>query len=170
MTAYTGPPPDLAALRQALAETDAAFHVLAARVGRDHWQALVPGAACSAGQTLAHILIIHELVPGLVSKARWGQGVINYVPWLVDQINLRWARWAGDRTDAERVAARHQRATAATLAVIDTLEPDDWGRSARSFSRGQYTVERLVRLPIRHFEEHAPAIERLLGGASASDG
>lgn len=161
----TSPQPDVAALRSALSEADAAFGALAVRVGREHWDAREAGAPWSAGRTLTHILLIHEFVPKLVAKACRGQGAFNYLPWLVDQVNVLAAQWAGSRTDAERVAARHQRVTAATLAVIDTLEPDDWGRAARFFSRCDYTVERLVRLPVSHFAEHAPAIERLLSGS-----
>ncbi|MSQ10814.1 MAG: DinB family protein [Dehalococcoidia bacterium] len=148
-------------MRRELEDTDAAFGGLAARVGFEHWHTRPEGGPWSAGQTLTHILLIHEFVPQLVANARRGRGAFNF-PWLVAHVNVLGARWAGSRTDALRVAGRHHHATATTLALIDTLAPHEWERSARFFSRGQYTMERLVRLPIQHYAEHAPDIGRML--------
>lgn len=78
-------------------------------------------------------------------------------------------RWVVERQYARSAAAPALDAFTLrrreTLAVLDGLGEDDWGRGGSHAQRGWMTVRRIVHGWAKHDDEHADQIRRALAGA-----
>lgn len=153
--------PDRDSIRRELAETRAQFHALLASLADGDLQG--PTATkWNVGELLMHLITSYERTPAEIAHARAGMGMWNLPLPLLDRLNYVATRWQARRITSEALRARYDWAYTAMLAMLDTVEDDEWQRGARFFSERHYTVEDLFHLHPRHFAEHARHMSRHL--------
>ena len=155
-------------LRTELEETRQAFHHLLAEVTADDWDLPSNNPAWTLGEMMYHITVATQNIPADVA-------ILRKVPWLPNPpigllhlLNGPLTRWGAGQYPRERLLEKFERDHANLLALLDTVQEDEWekGRAYRAYDppllEGFVTMEDLFHYQKYHFEQHAKDIRAIL--------
>ena len=141
---------------QVRAELEAAretFHRLVAEAG-PRWHEKSATTAWTVGEVLVHLTWALEYLPREVEAARKGKGMFNMPQWLADPASYWIIRRQARKSGPAAILRRYDAAMDATLAALGTVPDSDWGRGARFYGHGFYSVADLFATPGQHLAEH----------------
>lgn len=155
-------------LRAELEETRQAYHALLAEVTEENWDLPSANPAWTLGEMLYHITIATQNIPLDVA-------LIRRVPWLpnppldfLNALNGPLTRRGARHYPRAALAEKFDRDHAALLALLETVQEDEWtkGRTYQSYDPplldGFVTLETLFHYQKFHFDEHAKDIRYTL--------
>lgn len=147
-----------------LAQSSAAFHELLATLQEDDLSARRPGS-WSVGEAAIHVVGSVEQTPALIRALRRGRDHMN-LPLAIAEPAKRFYTWYAAHGATRAVLGRRfDVAHSAVLALVDTIQEDEWGRGGHAYGEGFWTVEYAFRHQLEHVEEHVRQIRGLLGPA-----
>jgi hypothetical protein len=149
--------PERAAIRAELEQTRVAFHRLLDSLSEADWKRKSRNPAWTTGELMSHMAQILDFYRNCIENARRGKATVPGLPlpllnWLNAFDTRRKARKATSAQVAQSYDANHAR----LLALLNTIQPHDWGLKTRSpLSPGGYlTIEAAFHGPTTHFKEH----------------
>lgn len=155
-------------LRAELEETRQAYHHLLAEVAEDDWDLPSANPIWTLGEMLYHITTATQNMPldiALIRRAPW---LPNPPISLFNKFNAPLTRWGARQYPRAALAEKFDRDHAALLALLDTVQDDEWskGREYLAYDppilEGFVTIETLFHYPKFHFDEHAKDIRATL--------
>ena len=163
MTDTTAPAPSKDAIKQELEATKAGYHQLLDSLSADDFKKKSGNSTWSNGQLMWHLGWGLSYVPETVSRCRSGKN-LNLPRGLFNAINPWITRWGSRGLTAEKAGQKYDEANALALAVLETVNVDEWLRSCR-MAGSVVTIESEFRMPAEHFAEHKADILKGLGRA-----
>jgi hypothetical protein len=161
LTLCTGTSTNRDAVHAELEKTRLAFHALLRSTPTTAWKLKIRGTPWQVGELLAHIVSLFECVPALLDRTprkRVHPGSCLEHRHRIDFLRLRRKVRRGNHLE---LARRYERAHAAILATVESLQASEWEREIPI--RGKpCSVAEVLSLPLRHFEEHTPQIRTAL--------
>ena len=164
-TEATADPPESprAAIRAALAATQAAYHHLLDSLNDTEWRQPSGDPAWTVGEQLAQAADELALVPRSVAAARTGR---DFSPpqarGVTRAINTRTTRQMVRHATPESVRAKYDTAYQAVCTALDAVAEEDWQRGATFFGEYQTVADVFRRVPT-DFAGHAAAVAQGLG-------
>lgn len=155
-------------LRAELEETRQAYHQLLAEVTEEDWDLPTPNPAWTLGEMLYHITAATQNIPldvALIRRAPW---LPNPPIGFLNTLNGPLTRWGATQYLRAALAEKFDRDHAALLALLDTVQDDEWthGREYLAYDppllEGFVTIETLFHYQKFHFDEHAKDIRATL--------
>lgn len=153
-------------LRQELKETRLAYHALLAAIPDSAWDNPTPNPAWNVRQMMFHITLALRFLPGDIALLRRGHS-LKVPPWLFNRVNEWYTGWAGNRQTRSSLAAEYDRHHESALALLDTIEPDEWMLAGEypdinQNLQGTQTIADMFHYLTVHFEEHAADVRQSL--------
>jgi len=151
--------PDRTAIRAELESVQAAFHQLVDSLSDADWRRKSPSSDWTIGEVLVHLTWSLEYLPREVAQAALGKGMFNNLPKAIaDPASLYYIRWLARKANRDNIVQRYDAAMAAVIAALDTVRDEDWGKGAKFYGEGFYSIEDLFHTPLDHFREHSVGI------------
>lgn len=163
MTQETGSVRD--ATQAALEEAQQTVHAVFDTLGAADWQATVfsEGETWTVRDVLYHLLDAERGMGWQVTRIRDGSGSGVPDDFDIDRWNRRVRRQSRDsQADGPALLAELDAAHAATLALVDSLQADDWRKVGRQAVAGEITVEQWFRVIAGHKMQHAAEVRAAL--------
>ncbi|MFQ5578572.1 MAG: DinB family protein [Anaerolineae bacterium] len=149
--------------KQLLTHSREQLNRLLARLTEEQWQTPVftEDNTWTVADIVAHLIETERGMSIQAHKARKGQETIPQ-GFDLDRYNAGMKKRMGTLSPAELLQGLAQ-VRAKTLAVIDTLTGEDWGKMGRHPSRGMITVEQYYHTIAAHERIHSEDIKNTLG-------
>jgi len=157
----TATSPTREAIRAELETTRSQYHELRNSLSVEDWKQKSGNPAWNVRQLMWHLAWAGGFTASGVESCRKGKGS-NPPNWIADAANT-WitrigSRGATKKSVGEKYDAAHQK----VVASLDTVQDDEWQKSARVFNR-EMTIEKTFRDHVDHFKEHEADINKGLG-------
>jgi hypothetical protein len=158
-------------IRAELEATREAYHALLDSLSEEDWKKASGNPAWTVGQVLVHMTFAPRMLPADVGMIRRGGWMPKLPAFLFNWSNVLMTRWMARKETIHTVGALYDAAHASTLAVLDTIQDDEWalGREYPDWDpmlSGYVTLERLFRYVKLHFEVHQEQVRQGLAGAA----
>ena len=154
--------------QEILAELEAtrqAYHALLNGLTDEDWQRPSGNEAWTIGQLMYHMTVVPRMLPTDVRLIRRAPRVSAF---LFNGLNVLVTRWGVRKWNRLPVGGAYDEAHAAALAVLDTVQDDEWAKGVEypdwdPMLSGFVTIERLFCYLTLHFEVHAGQVRQGLG-------
>jgi hypothetical protein len=153
--------PDKEAIRRELEWTKTAYHELLDSLSPEDWKKKTANSSWNVRQLMWHIAWGNSFTVQGVDQCRKGKG-FNPPMAIVDPLNSLWTRINSRSATPESVAKTYDDVHEKILACLNTVQDDEWQKSARSFGNDM-TVESCFHEAKKHFDEHSADILKGLG-------
>lgn len=155
-------------IRAELEATREAYHTLLSALTDEDWPRPSGNEAWTVGQLMYHMTIAPRMLPTDVRIIRRGGRAPRVPAFLFNGLNVLMTRWGARKWTRLTVGQAYDEAHAATLAVLETIQDDEWARGVEypdwdPMLSGFVTIERLFRYLPLHFEAHAGQVRQGLG-------
>lgn len=159
----TAPAADKATLKADLERTHAAYRDLIAEIPDDKWGATSGNSAFTVGQLAWHIASGLDFGAGLIENARKGKQttIPGFLMPLGYKINERRIKSRSRAATRDSVLADYDRDNARLLRLLDEVTAAELAIVKTNYAMTQSVAE-MFRVPVTHFEEHAPEIRSAL--------
>jgi uncharacterized protein (TIGR03083 family) len=155
------PSPTREALRSELEATRSQYHELLNSLSNEDWNKKSGNPAWNVRQLMWHLARGTEFVSETVGQCRQGKAP-NPPAFLIDTGNSLLTRWGSRGATPESVATKYEAGHAALVAVLDTVQNDEWQKGVTAYGR-PFTIESSFRTVTEHFQEHEADIKKGLG-------
>ncbi|MGD9404610.1 MAG: DinB family protein [Anaerolineae bacterium] len=162
-------------IREELEATRMAYHALLESLPEKDWKKPSGNPAWTVGQLMVHMTFAPRMLPADVGMIRSGGWMPKLPAFLFNWANVLMTRWAARNQSAESVGALYDVAHDRVLALLDTIQDDEWGLGREypdwdPMLSGMVTIERLFRYLADHYKVHAEQVRQgLAGEAPLSD-
>ena len=158
-------------IRAELEATREAYRALLDSLSEEDWKKASGNPAWTVGQVLVHMTFAPRMLPADVGMIRRGGWMPRLPAFLFNWSNVLMTRWMARKETIHTVGALYDAAHASALAVLDTIQDDEWelGREYPDWDpmlSGYVTLERLFRYLKLHFEVHREQVRQGLAGAA----
>jgi hypothetical protein len=153
--------PTREAIRAELESTRSQYHELLNSLSEEEWNKKSGNRAWNVRQLMWHLARGTEFVSETVGQCRRGKAP-NPPAFLIDTGNTLLTRWGSRGATPESVAAKYEAGHAALVAVLDTVQDDEWQKGVTAYGR-PFTIKSSFRSVTEHFEEHEADIKKELG-------
>jgi hypothetical protein len=154
--------PDRVAIKAQIEKTRASFHALVASLSDVDLERKHRGSPWTVGSLLTHCVSAMEIVPRELECVRKGRNFYALPHWLFNPIRLWQARFSAVGQSPGKLIERYNTACALALQALDTVQDDEWQKSARFYDEGVWTIHRIFELQPQHLAEHADEIRAIL--------
>jgi hypothetical protein len=156
--AATTASPTRQALRAELDETRTKYHELRNSLSEHDWKKKSGNPAWNVRQLMWHMAWAGGFTAQGVESCRKGKG-FNPPNWIADRLNTLITRFGSRGATKQSVGRKYDEAHEKILASLDTVQDDEWQKSARVFNRDM-TTEKTFRDHVEHFREHEADIRK----------
>lgn len=150
-----------AEIRASLERSRVAFHGLLGSLQEADLHVSRPGT-WSVGEAAIHVVSSIERTPGLIGALRGGRDHLNLPLSIAEPIKRLYTWWAARGLTREVLVRRFDAAYPTVLALLDTVQADEWGKGGHAYGEGYWTVEHAFHHQREHVEDHVQQIRRLL--------
>ena len=157
----TATSPTREAIRGELESTRSQYHELRNSLSDEDWKKKSGNPAWNVRQLMWHLAWAGGFTEQGVESCRKGKG-FNPPNWIADRLNTLITRIGSRGATKESVGEKYDVAHAKIIASLETVQDDEWQKSARVFSRDM-TIEKTFRDMVEHFKEHEADIKKGLG-------
>lgn len=154
--------PDKDEIRAKWSVMYAEFLQLLADIPRDAWRRKSIGTRWNIAELCAHIAHDVEGVPMFVDHARRGKDLFNLPLSISNPVNGLVTKFIGRKASSDSLAKKFKVDYKKALAVLDTVQDDEWQQGAHFFGEGFWTVAFIFHQSPDHFAEHAAQIRESL--------
>jgi len=151
------------AIRAELEATRAQYRELLNSLSDEDWKQKSGNPSWNVRQLMWHMAWANGYTLNGVDSCRKGKGS-NPPNWISDFGNTWITRIGARGATKQSVAEKYEGSHAKALAALETVQDDEWQKSARVFNQ-DITVESTFRSIPEHFKEHESDIKKGLGRA-----
>jgi hypothetical protein len=122
-----------------------------------------PGSGWSVREVAVHLISSIERTPTLIGRLRRGSDYLNLPLPIAEVVKRLYTRWAARSATCPELIRRFDAACSPVLALVDTIECNEWDRGGYAYGEGHWTVEYAFLHQREHVEAHIRQIRQLLG-------
>lgn len=154
--------PMRAQIRTLLEEARGEFTDLVGSLSNADLRLKAPDSGWSVGEVAVHVVWSLEHTPALIHALRRNKDYLNSPLPVTERIKRLNTWWTARRVTPQALVRRFEAAFPSVLALVNTIQSDEWERSGRAYGEGSWTVGNALRHQGEHVEEHIQQIRRLL--------
>jgi len=125
-----------------------------------------PGSGWSVREVAVHLISSIERTPALIGRLRRSSDYLNLPLPIAEVVKRLYTRWAARSATCQELIRRFDTACLPVLALVDTIECNEWDRGGYAYGEGHWTVEYAFLHQREHVEGHIRQIRQLLGQLS----
>lgn len=152
---------DRGMIRAEIEATRDSFRDLVNNLPEAAWLGRAPDSKWTGKQLLHHVTWALEQLPRELNSAKNEKGMFNYPKFIADPGSYWLVKWEARRQTRESLVMRYDVAVTRTLEALEQVEERHWGKGARFYGEGFFSLADLFHTPANHFQEHAAALARL---------